>query len=102
MEELKKLEQVQRTLGFMESRGMATSSDLESNRFLANLIVLLVISATLLPTSIITYTGHLDMDLSLVKFYRRNFFLNSFRGNNFELIISQIFLTTDMVLFFEK
>ncbi|XP_062149395.1 uncharacterized protein LOC133858003 isoform X2 [Alnus glutinosa] len=42
MEELKKLEQVQRTLGFMESRGMATSSDLESNRFLANLIVLLI------------------------------------------------------------
>lgn len=81
---------------------MATSSDLESNRFLANLIVLLVISATLLPTSMITYTGNLDMDLSLFEFYRRNFFLNSFRGNNFEPIITQIFLTTDMVLFFEK
>lgn len=42
MEELKKLEQVQRTLGFMESRGIATSSDRDSNRFLANLIALLI------------------------------------------------------------
>ncbi|XP_059433224.1 uncharacterized protein LOC132166431 isoform X2 [Corylus avellana] len=42
MEELKKLEQVQRTLEFMESRGIATSSDRDSNRFLTNLIALLI------------------------------------------------------------
>ena len=44
MEELRKLEQVQRTLKFMESRAISTSSDPDSNRFLANLILLLVIS----------------------------------------------------------
>ncbi|KAB1210195.1 hypothetical protein CJ030_MR6G024473 [Morella rubra] len=42
MEELRKLEQVQRTLDFLESRGIATSSNRDSNRFIANLILLLV------------------------------------------------------------
>lgn len=70
----------------MESRGIATSSDRDSNRFLANLIALLVISATLLPTSMITYTGILDMDLSLFKFYPRKIFPNSF----WETILNQV------------
>ncbi|KAK7860121.1 hypothetical protein CFP56_042192 [Quercus suber] len=51
MEELRKLEQVQRTLKFMESRAIWTSSDPDSNRFLANLILLLVQPC-----------GELDMD----------------------------------------
>jgi hypothetical protein len=76
MEELKKLEQVQRTLEFMESRGIATSSDRDSNRFLTDLIALLVISATLLPNS---------------RFCNANFFPNSFWGNFFEPSISHIF-----------
>lgn len=46
MEELRKLEQVQRMLQFMELRGVAIPSNGDSNRFLANLILLLVISIT--------------------------------------------------------
>ncbi|GAY38711.1 hypothetical protein CUMW_038760 [Citrus unshiu] len=45
MEELRKLEQVQETLSFMQSRGVVVSSsdnNDDSNRFLANLILLLV------------------------------------------------------------
>ncbi|KAJ7956796.1 ATP synthase subunit B [Quillaja saponaria] len=46
MEELRKLEQVQRTLQYMESRGIITSSttmsDLHSNRFLANFVLFLI------------------------------------------------------------
>ncbi|KAH9664566.1 ATP synthase subunit b [Citrus sinensis] len=45
MEELRKLEQVQETLSFMQSRGVVVSSSNnndDSNRFLANLILLLV------------------------------------------------------------
>ncbi|KAJ4714471.1 ATP synthase subunit B [Melia azedarach] len=45
MEELRKLEQIQRTLSFMQSRSLVTSScsnSHDSNRFLANLILLLV------------------------------------------------------------
>ncbi|TKY47669.1 hypothetical protein E2542_SST29729 [Spatholobus suberectus] len=41
MEELRKLEKVQRMLEFMESRGVS-NSDHHSNRFLANLILLLI------------------------------------------------------------
>ncbi|KAM7523760.1 hypothetical protein LguiA_013662 [Lonicera macranthoides] len=41
MEGLKKLEQVQKTILFMESRGLLLSAD-DSNRFLANLILLLI------------------------------------------------------------
>ncbi|XP_075653409.1 uncharacterized protein LOC142623830 isoform X2 [Castanea sativa] len=51
MEELRKLEQVQRTLKFMESRAISTSSDPDSSRFLANLILLLAQPC-----------GELDMD----------------------------------------
>ncbi|KAH7566884.1 hypothetical protein JRO89_XS08G0248800 [Xanthoceras sorbifolium] len=58
MEELRKLEQVQRTLLFMQSRGLLASSssnnnnnDDDANRFLANLILLLVQPC-----------GELDMD----------------------------------------
>ncbi|XP_042971444.1 uncharacterized protein LOC122303642 isoform X2 [Carya illinoinensis] len=42
MEELRKLEQVQRMLQFMELRGVAIPSNGDSNRFLANLILLLI------------------------------------------------------------
>ncbi|XWS44958.1 hypothetical protein CRYUN_Cryun15aG0094600 [Craigia yunnanensis] len=42
MEELRKLEQLQRTLTFMQSRNFVSSSTLDSNRFLANLILLLL------------------------------------------------------------
>ncbi|XVF17290.1 hypothetical protein REPUB_Repub10bG0107000 [Reevesia pubescens] len=42
MEELRKLEQLQRTLTFMQSRCFVSSSTLDSNRFLANLILLLL------------------------------------------------------------
>ncbi|GLT33730.1 hypothetical protein SLA2020_082940 [Shorea laevis] len=42
MEELRKLEQVQSVLMFMQSREFLDSSNLDSNRFLANLILLLV------------------------------------------------------------
>ncbi|XVF59006.1 hypothetical protein PTKIN_Ptkin07bG0239100 [Pterospermum kingtungense] len=42
MEELKKLEQLQRTLTFLQSRNFVSSSTLDSNRFLANLIILLL------------------------------------------------------------
>lgn len=51
MEELRKLEQVQRMLEFMESRGIETSSNHDSNRFLANFITLLIQPC-----------GELDMD----------------------------------------
>ncbi|KAH9712961.1 ATP synthase subunit b [Citrus sinensis] len=47
MEELRKLEQVQETLSFMQSRGVVVSSsdnNDDSNRFLANLILLLVVN----------------------------------------------------------
>ncbi|KAH9664564.1 ATP synthase subunit b [Citrus sinensis] len=47
MEELRKLEQVQETLSFMQSRGVVVSSSNnndDSNRFLANLILLLVVN----------------------------------------------------------
>lgn len=47
MEELRKLEQVQETLSFMQSRGIVVSSSNkndDSNRFLANLILLLVVN----------------------------------------------------------
>ncbi|GKV23446.1 hypothetical protein SLEP1_g33172 [Rubroshorea leprosula] len=42
MEELRKLEQVQSVLMFMQSREFVDSSNLDSSRFLANLILLLV------------------------------------------------------------
>ncbi|KAF5480874.1 hypothetical protein F2P56_001583 [Juglans regia] len=42
MEELRKLEQVQRMLQFMELRGVAIPSNGDSNRFLANLILLMI------------------------------------------------------------
>ncbi|GLU13097.1 hypothetical protein SLE2022_297440 [Rubroshorea leprosula] len=42
MEELRKLEQVQSVLMFMQSREFLDSSNLDSSRFLANLILLLV------------------------------------------------------------
>lgn len=60
MEELRKLEQVQKTLEFIESQGIATSSNPDSNRFLANLILLLIKPC-----------GELDMDkkCSLVSEY---------------------------------
>ncbi|KAF7839931.1 EPIDERMAL PATTERNING FACTOR-like protein 1 isoform F [Senna tora] len=54
MEELRKLEQVQRMLDFVESRGVvssSTNSDHHSNRFLANLILFLIQPC-----------GNLDMD----------------------------------------
>ncbi|OMO73054.1 hypothetical protein COLO4_27275 [Corchorus olitorius] len=47
MEELRKLEQLQRTLTFMQSRNFNSSSSHDSNRFLASLILLLI-SATFL------------------------------------------------------
>ncbi|XWS41602.1 hypothetical protein CRYUN_Cryun17cG0096000 [Craigia yunnanensis] len=43
-EELRKLKQLQRTLTFMQSHNFVSSSTIDSNRFLANLILLLVIS----------------------------------------------------------
>ncbi|XWS33348.1 hypothetical protein CRYUN_Cryun22dG0074000 [Craigia yunnanensis] len=42
MEELRKLEQLQRTLTFMQSHNFVSSSTPDSNRFLANLILLLL------------------------------------------------------------
>ncbi|GAV69135.1 hypothetical protein CFOL_v3_12636, partial [Cephalotus follicularis] len=42
MEELRNLEELQRTLTFMQTRGVLTSSNHHSNRFLASLIHLLV------------------------------------------------------------
>ncbi|XP_017969746.1 PREDICTED: uncharacterized protein LOC18611535 isoform X3 [Theobroma cacao] len=42
MEELRKLEQLQRTFTFMQSRSFVSSSSIDSNRFLANLILLLL------------------------------------------------------------
>ncbi|KDP29710.1 hypothetical protein JCGZ_18645 [Jatropha curcas] len=42
MEELRKLEEVQRMLTFMQSHGIVSSSNNDSNRFLANLILLLI------------------------------------------------------------
>ncbi|XP_022751095.1 uncharacterized protein LOC111299864 isoform X2 [Durio zibethinus] len=42
MEELRKLEQLHRTLTFMQSHNFVSSSTLDSNRFLANLILLLL------------------------------------------------------------
>ncbi|KAE8700100.1 polyadenylate-binding protein 2-like [Hibiscus syriacus] len=42
MEALRKLEQLQRTLTFMESRNFVSSSTPDSNRFIANLILLLL------------------------------------------------------------
>jgi hypothetical protein len=51
MEELRKLEQVQKTLEFIESQGIATSSNPDSNRFLANLILLLVNLLNHTPTN---------------------------------------------------
>ncbi|OMO56113.1 hypothetical protein CCACVL1_26738 [Corchorus capsularis] len=42
MEELRKLEQLQRTLTFMQSRNFNSSSSNDSNRFLASLILLLL------------------------------------------------------------
>lgn len=43
MEELRKLEKVQRVVEFMESKGLAaTSSSSNSNRFLAKIMLLLV------------------------------------------------------------
>ncbi|XVE86807.1 hypothetical protein DITRI_Ditri18aG0064000 [Diplodiscus trichospermus] len=42
MEELRKLERLQRTLTFMQSHNFVSSSSLDSNRFLANLVLLLL------------------------------------------------------------
>ncbi|KAL2332754.1 hypothetical protein Fmac_013967 [Flemingia macrophylla] len=42
MEELRKLEKVQRMLQFMESRGVSNSEDCRSNRFLANFLLFMI------------------------------------------------------------